>query len=192
MNKKAEKILNTTISLFIKEGVKKVTMDDISENAKSSKVTVYKYFTDKDTLYFEVGKFILQKYSQELKSIILSSDALIIKMQECLADLCEFADSGHQALCKELMQYNIDLRNEYSSYLQNYQDTMFALIDQGIEQKQIKSGLDRMLIFTYIDMGLEYYQNNASYRNKINNDKVFQESYMSFYIGNIFEKPVPY
>lgn len=191
MNKKAEKIINTTINLFINEGVKKVTMDDISEKAKSSKVTVYKYFSDKDTLYLEVGKFVFQKYTQQLKSIILNSDALIIKIKQYLNVICEFTDSGHLALCKELIQYNIDLSNEYSSYLQTYQDTLLALIDQGIEQKQIKSGLDRMLIFSYIDMGVEYYQSNTSYRYKINNDKEFQESYMSFYIGNIFEKPLP-
>ena len=191
MNKKAEKIINTTINLFIKEGVKKVTMDDIAENAKSSKVTVYKYFSDKDTLYLEVGKFIFQNYAQKLKSIISNSDALIIKIQQYLDIICEFTDSGNLALCKELVQYNIDLSNEYSFYLQIYQDTMLELIDQGIEQKQIKSELDRMLIFSYIDMGVEYYQSNASYRYKINNDKEFQESYMSFYIGNIFEKPLP-
>ena len=51
MNKKENKILNTTINLFIRDGIKKVTMDDIAEYAKSSKVTVYKYFVDKDTLY---------------------------------------------------------------------------------------------------------------------------------------------
>jgi AcrR family transcriptional regulator len=51
MNIKAEKILNTTIKLFIHEGVKKTTMDEIAEKANVSKVTIYKYFIDKDTLY---------------------------------------------------------------------------------------------------------------------------------------------
>ena len=37
MNKKAKKILNSTIRLFIRDGVKKITMDDIAENSNASK-----------------------------------------------------------------------------------------------------------------------------------------------------------
>ena len=61
MNKKADKILDTTIRLFIRDGIRKITMDDIAENSHVSKVTIYKYFVDKDSLYFEVSKHIFFK-----------------------------------------------------------------------------------------------------------------------------------
>lgn len=187
MSRKAEKIINATVDLFLKEGVKYVTMDDIAENAKSSKVTVYKYFSDKDTLYFQVGKYIFQCYAQQLEKIVFSTDKLTLKLKKYLDVIREFTDSGNFMLCKELAEYNIDLNNEYNNYQDIYKNTILALIDQGIQEKQIKSSLDRMLVFSYIDMGVEYYQNNVSYRYKISNDKNFQENFMLFYIGNIFK-----
>lgn len=187
MNNKAKKIINTTITLFLDIGAKKVTMDDIAKHANSSKVTIYKYFSDKDTLYFEVGKYIYQKYTQQLKSIVISEDTTISRMNSYLSVICDFTDMGYFTLSKELAQYNSDLNKEYDAYLLTYRDTMLQLIDEGIQQDLIKSGLDRTLIFSYIDMGVEYYQNNSLYRYKINNDKDFQEKFMSFYIGNIFK-----
>lgn len=187
MNKKAERILKTTIKLFLKEGVNKVTMDQIAENAKASKVTVYKYFLDKDTLYFETAKYIFRGKAEQLQEIISTAEPLISKLQKYLDVVSEFSDSGLFSLCRKLSEYSMEINHEYDAYLQVYKDTMLTLIDKGIEEKQIKQGLDRMLIFSYIDMGVEYYQNNSAYRYQINHDKKFQEAYMTFFIKNIFE-----
>lgn len=188
MNKRAERILNTTIQLFLENGIKKTTMDEISERSKSSKMTVYKYFSDKDTLYNEVGKYIFQDLSKRLEDNISAPDDLLIKMQNYINLICDFTGSGYYTLCRELTQYSLDVEKEYSKYKKVYNDTLFGLIDQGIKEKQIKPGLNRFLVFSYIDMGIEYYQNNYSYRFKINNDKKFQEQFMAFYMGNIFEQ----
>jgi AcrR family transcriptional regulator len=187
MNKKAERILKTTIRLFLNEGVNKVTMDQIAENAKASKVTVYKYFLDKDTLYYETTKYIFRSKEEQLQDIIITSESLVSKLQKFLDVVSEFSDSGLFSLCKELSEYSMEINHEYDTYLKVYKDTMLMLIDKGIEEKQIKQGLDRMLIFIYIDMGVEYYQNNSAYRYKINHDKKFQEAYLSFFIGNVFK-----
>lgn len=186
MNKKADKILNTTIKLFIRDGIKKITMDDIAENAKVSKVTIYKYFVDKDTLYFEISKHIFSNYMEQLKSTISSGEVIIKKLYAFLDIISDFTNSRNFELCKELSKYNFAIETEYEMYLQTYKHSMLTLIDQAIENGLIKSNLDRDMIFHYIDMGVVYYQQSSEYRNKMLGDSSFQKQFMLFYISNIF------
>ena len=106
MSKKADKILKATMDLLIREGgQKKHTMDDIAEHSKVSKVTIYKYFTDKDTFYFEISRSAFAYYTEKLKSILASGDALIKRLYDCLGAISDFTNSGKFDLCKELASY---------------------------------------------------------------------------------------
>jgi len=186
MNKKAKKILNTTINLFIREGVKKITMDDIAENANVSKVTIYKYFLDKDNLYFEVGKHIFSHYSDKLNAIMTSNEILTKKLYDYLDVVSDFINKGQFDLCLELAKYKQDIETEYKLYLQAYKSSMFALIDDGMKDGLFKDALDKDMIFHYIDMGIVYYQQSSEYRNKMLNDVNFNQRFLLFYISNIF------
>lgn len=186
MNKKAEKILNTTIRLFIREGIKKITMDDIAENTNVSKVTIYKYFMDKDTLYLEVGKYIFSHFTDKLNNIAVSNDVLIKKLYDYLDVVSEFINNGKFDLGIELIRYNQDVETEYKQYLQTYKDSIFTLIDNGIKEGLFKSNLDRDMIFHYIDMGIVYYQQSPEYRYKLLNDSIFKQHFLLFHISNIF------
>ena len=185
-NKKADKILNTTIKLFLRDGVKKITMDDIAEKVNMSKVTIYKYFTDKDTLYLEAAKSIFTEYIDQLKRIPASGEELIKKMYSFLYIICDFTDSRKLELCEDLAKYNDAVEAEYAQYLQAYRQLMITLVEEGTENSLFKGNLDKNMIFYYIDMGVAYYQKNTEYRNKLNNDNGFQQKFMQFYIGNIF------
>lgn len=186
MNKKAEKILNTTVKLFLQNGIKKVTMDDIAEQAMVSKVTVYKYFSDKDTLYYEVGKHILSYQISKMNEMIGSEDILIKRLYYFIDVLSDFMDTGYFDLCSELIKFNDRLSHDYESYLNSRKETLLHLIDEGIQSGLMKQNLDRQLIFHYINMGIFYYQQNAEYRNKIHKDSEFQKAFMMFQISNIF------
>lgn len=186
MNKKAKKILSTTIKLFIKDGIKKVTMDEIAENANVSKVTIYKYFTDKDTLYLGIGRYIFSDYISQLKNVTASNESVIKKLYIYLDIISNFTDSGELPLCCELSRYNNDIDSEYELFLQTYKSTILTLIDDGKKNYLIKDNIDSDMIFHYIDMGIVYYQQNSEYRRKMHNDVNFQKEFMLFYMRNIF------
>jgi AcrR family transcriptional regulator len=186
MNKKAEKILGTTVRLFIEDGIRKITMDDIAEYSKASKVTIYKYFIDKDTLFLEAGKYIFSDYIGRLGSIMASGDTLVQKLYRFLDVISDFSESGKLGLCRELARYNTKIETEYERYLQIYRQSILALIDEGIESGLIKGNLGKDMIYYYIDMGVVYYQQSAEYRNKMLGDSGFQKQFMLFYISNIF------
>ena len=69
-----EKILKGTIQVFNKKGLK-LTMDDVADELKISKKTIYKEFNDKDELFFatiDYGFAAVKKKEAE----ILSDDSL--------------------------------------------------------------------------------------------------------------------
>lgn len=55
MNEELKKILEKVSELYIKYGIKSITMDDVASHLSISKKTLYKYVSDKDDL---VGKVI--------------------------------------------------------------------------------------------------------------------------------------
>jgi AcrR family transcriptional regulator len=186
MNKKAEKILNTTSKLFLQNGAKKITMDDIAEQAKVSKVTVYKYFSDKDTLYYEVGKHILSFQLSKLNEIIESRDSLINRFYSYIDILSEFTDSRQLWLCSELTKFNDRLSSEYNGYISKQNESLLILIDEGYRSRLIKQDIDRQIVFHMINMGIVYYQQNEEYRRIMHTDSHFQKTILFLLLNGIF------
>lgn len=186
MNKKCEKILNTSTKLFLKHGVKKVTMDEIAEQAGVSKVTVYKYFSDKDTLYYEVGKQILSDQLSKLKEILESRNSLVNKFYNYIEIMSYFTDSHLLLLCSELQKYNDRLSREYFDYIDKQDKTLLYLINEGFQSGTIKKDLDKQMVFHLINMGLVYYQQNEEYRRTMRSDSSFQKAFLLFLLSGIF------
>ncbi|MEN8906036.1 MAG: TetR/AcrR family transcriptional regulator [Clostridiales bacterium] len=186
MNKKAEKILSKTTDLFIKSGIKKITMDEIAKNSNVSKVTIYKYFTDKETLCMNISKYIFSHYKIELNNIVDLNIPISDKLYSCLGIVSEFVNSNKFALCDELSKYSDEVQVEYEMYLKIYKNTIMNLIESGKENMLIRKDVDSNMIFYYIDMGIVYYQQNSEYRNKMLNENDFKKNFLLFIINGIF------
>lgn len=188
MNSKYSKILNTTIKLFINNGIKKTTMDEIAESANVSKVTIYKYFGDKDSLYHIVGKSILDEYSDRMKEQLNQDNDISIKLANIMDSLSELIITNKLTLCKELSKLNNKLDINYTKFNTSYKDVVMQLISDGKNQGIIKQNIADEYIFHYIDMGLTYFETNTKYRDKITNDENFKSEFMEFLLSNIFRK----
>lgn len=65
----AERILNAAEGLFLKYGIKSITMDDIARKIAISKKTIYQFYQDKDSLIEAVMQRHLQKQGEDLTAI---------------------------------------------------------------------------------------------------------------------------
>ncbi len=70
--KKVDSILLHSSRLFVQHGYHKVTMESIAQYANVSKVTLYKYFNDKQALYEHILKENFLKEYNEIVEIINS------------------------------------------------------------------------------------------------------------------------
>lgn len=186
MHKKAEKIKNATIKLFLHNGSLKYSMDEIAQNANASKVTIYKYFADKDALYYEIGRHIFTEYSELLEQAVSADTLLTHRLYSFMDIVCDFINSGRLTLCMELTNYNEAVEKEQSRYVETYRQSMLRLIDEGIAHGLIKPDVDKEMAFHYINMGIVYYQQNKEYRGLMLSQSGFRQRFMRFCIGNIF------
>lgn len=82
-----EKILGSAEELFIRYGIRSVTMDDVAREASMSKKTLYQYFDNKDGLVSEVAFNHFKKEAKEFEDIQKEAqDAIheVLLVSQCL------------------------------------------------------------------------------------------------------------
>ncbi len=82
-----ECILSIAQNLFFKQGIKSVSIDDISEEMSMSKKTFYKFFPSKDEIITTLVENHIQRDMLEIDKIRNNSEDAI----EELIGICEFS-----------------------------------------------------------------------------------------------------
>jgi TetR/AcrR family transcriptional regulator, repressor for uid operon len=72
-----EKIVQAAITTFSKYGYDKTRMDDIAENAKISKGTLYLYFKSKEKLFYAISENSINELKEELSKLFSKKEDLV-------------------------------------------------------------------------------------------------------------------
>ena len=83
-NKKCQAILKTGKELFWKHGVKRVSIQEICKEAKTSKMTFYKFFDNKIDLAKTVLDLVFDENVKEYKAIMAQDISFVQKVKETL------------------------------------------------------------------------------------------------------------
>ncbi|QUI23179.1 TetR/AcrR family transcriptional regulator [Vallitalea pronyensis] len=183
---KRSKILDSAIGLFLTHTVKKVTMDDIARQAHVSKVTIYKYFGDKESFYASIGETIFDRFYSRIENHHHEKETLTQRMINCTHVLIDFITSQNLSLCLALSQLNEQVKKEHEMFNAKIRKILISQIKEGKTLKLVRSDLSDDVIYHYIDMGLNYFQCNLEYRHKITTDLTFSKAFMTFIWSNIF------
>lgn len=153
MNDELQNILLKARELYLKYGIKSITMDDIAGELGISKKTIYQYFMDKDEL---VGKFvdyeILQRQSEIFNCFRAGSNAI-----EELFEISIFMN-------KFLRDQNPGMEHDLRKYYPHH------------HQKTVKAR--REGIFNYILQNLKKGKEEGLYRSEMN-EEVIAKLYLS-------------
>jgi len=113
---KRELILGAAATIFSQKGFQYTKIDDVAREAKIAKGSVYQYFDSKETLFFEVGNWVLSQILQDLRELSEQGfQEFLEKMLDLMADdsffllMMEFWAYGNHDTMKELFR---DLYNE--------------------------------------------------------------------------------
>jgi len=82
-----DKILHSANDQFHRFGIRSVSMDDIANELKMSKKTIYQYFRDKDDIVQKVTELHIRREMSEFEEVLNTSEnALdeIFKLSKCL------------------------------------------------------------------------------------------------------------
>ena len=169
MNKKQKDILNTAKELFWKHGVSRITMEEISSKANVSKMTLYKYYSNKKELALAVLKSEVERSMKKFRDIINSDIPFEEKLErmfrlkmegttdisrEFLSDIYQNPDLGLHIYVEEQAAEATKL---FKSFLKESQKK--GLIRQDLKIPFVVHYMNQMIQMVNDEKLLEHYNN---------------------------------
>jgi len=144
-----EKILKGSETLFMKYGVRSISMDDIARHLSVSKKTLYQHFADKDELVLMVSKAHLKREKQKYDAIASGSTNAIEELHKisfCLRQDIQEMNPGllfdMEKFYPKAWEVYLDFKNKYvrQSILKN--------LKLGVEEGYFRPELNPQVLTT--------------------------------------------
>ena len=147
-----EKILIQAHSLFIENGIRSVTMDDLARSLGMSKRTIYEHFGDKNELVGEDAKSFAIDVKKTIEDIIEESENVIYALPRVMQymkdivfivnvtyfeDLKKFYPQAHKCLVEDSSIRNFSVTDKF--------------VQKGIEQGIFRSNMNIRLVSTFVN-----------------------------------------
>ncbi len=100
-----EKIMKTANGLFLKDGVRKVSVDDICRELCISKKTFYEYYGRKEDLVADVVTYNVERKKAEFEKLVAGKDVVqILKAMFSMVSRKKTMDKDKR-MAKDIMKY---------------------------------------------------------------------------------------
>ncbi len=142
-----ERILSGTEELFLKSGIKSVTMDDIARHLGMSKKTVYQFFKDKNELVVALVKRKIRDDEEQMSEIISKSSNVIDEMINMMKCSEEIFSRINPIIIHDLQKYHPGAWKEFQNFKSGVVvHTLQELLTKGIKQGYIRPDIDVKVI----------------------------------------------
>ena len=142
-----ERIILGAEELFLKAGIKSITMDDVAKHLGMSKKTIYQFFKDKNELVVALVKKKLQEDEDQMSAIISQSGNVIeemINMMKCSEDIFSRINP---IVIHDLQKYHPDAWKQFQNFKSGVLvHTLEELLTKGIKQGYIRPEIDVKII----------------------------------------------
>lgn len=133
MEEKQLEIINKSALLFLKNGIKSVTMDDLAKELGVSKKTIYKYFDDKNDLVTKIVESKTSLDRQACKDARCDSENAIDALFKISAFVSEMMQNVHSSVFFDLQKYHRDAWEVMEEHKRNF---VKSQIQENIERGQ--------------------------------------------------------
>src|ERR1700749_1872451 len=138
-----DRIIQGGEELFLKAGIKSVTMDDIAKHLGMSKKTIYQFFKDKNELVIALVKKKLQEDEDQMCAIISKSGNVIEEMINMMKCSEEIFSRINPIVIHDLQKYHPDAWKHFQSFKANVLiHTLEELLNKGIKQGYVRPDID--------------------------------------------------
>lgn len=152
-----ERIVSEAAAMFIRNGIKSITMDDIACNLGVSKRTIYELFKDKNELLTECLEHHISINMSENLKILAESQNMIEAMLKFLKRGTEAMEEINFSFFTDLQKYHPKVFKDIvvANRHKNIDFTMSMLqrgIDEGVFRNNIKTELVAIMLREQIDL----------------------------------------
>ncbi len=183
---KKQHIIEASAAVLLQRGARKTSMEEIAQFTGVSKVTIYKYYTDRSGLFGSVCEWLTGRCIDLLREQLDAQANPAAHMAGFTAVFSDFISSGQRTLCMELSRTESHAASVYEGFERTVKDMLYSLIREGKRANIIDPALEDEIIYHYIDMGFCYFQNSKSYRERMRTDDTFKTAFMQLVWRSIF------
>jgi AcrR family transcriptional regulator len=185
-----DRIVATAFELFMKYGIRSITMDQISRHLGISKRTLYEIFTDKGELVREGIEYFTNIKKTEAKKTIKRSDNVIETIYILARKGEEMKQHINPLFFEDIRKYYPDVHASIStdSRHRDYSLT-HDLLKKGIAEGLFKGGLDTELVNNFFHQVMNIVMNEEIFpRHRYTHEDIFRNIIMPYLIGISTEK----
>jgi len=152
-----ERITEEAAHLFMKYGIRAVTMDSIAQHLGMSKRTIYENFSDKDELLYHVIDTMAKKQKEIFKRIMASADNVIEALFNILTSASAHIKNQNPTYMMDLKRYHYEVYQRICKKgdIRNYEMSVAMLnrgVEEGIFRRDINIDIVNIGIHAVIDM----------------------------------------
>jgi AcrR family transcriptional regulator len=142
-----ERIILGAEELFLKAGIKSITMDDVAKHLGMSKKTIYQFFKDKNELVVALVKKKLQEDEDQMSAIISQSANVIEEMINMMKCSEEIFSRINPIVIHDMQKYHPDAWKQFQNFKSGVLvHTLQELLTKGIKQGYIRPDIDVKII----------------------------------------------
>lgn len=183
-----EKILKGAGNLFIKEGIRVITMDSIAQSLGISKRTIYENFKDKEDLIHNFLTKDVSAHKNELIKIVNSSDNVI-------ESLFQFGKYNRDAIAKVNPVFFEDLKKYYSEMFESIKrnekigngEISYLILKRGVNEGTFVKSIDIDIVNTFIHITMNHFFKTDN-QDCISHSKVWDSIFFPYLKGIYTEK----
>ncbi len=185
-----DRIMSTAFELFVRYGVRSVTMDQISGELGISKRTLYETFKDKNELLREGLEYFSNIKRKEAREMIKNSDNVIETMYLLARKGEEMKQQINPLFFEDIRKYHPGV-NALLTDKGRYRDYSLSLdlLKKGIKDGLFKSDLDIKLVNNFFHEVMNVVMNEKIFpKERYSHEDLFRNIIMPYLTGISTEK----
>jgi len=144
-----DKILKGAEDLFMRYGVRSISMDDIARHLGVSKKTLYQYFADKEELVTMVSKSHLVRTTQQYEALREQSANSIEELFKLATCIKKDMENLNPALLYDLQKFHPKAWNVWLEHKnKTIRESVIRTLREGMEAGYIRAEIDPEILAT--------------------------------------------
>lgn len=138
-----EKVIRGAEELFMKYGVRSVSMDDIARHLGISKKTIYQHFADKDEVVATVAQNHMRRQRQQFDQILKTAGNAIEEMAMTATNMKENLRNINPSVLFDMQKYHSRAWNEWLTFKHDFiRESIVRSMKQGIAEGYFRADVN--------------------------------------------------
>jgi AcrR family transcriptional regulator len=138
-----DRILEKATDLFMRYGIRSITMDEIAAQLGISKKTIYQFFTDKDAMVEAVVSNEMKRNEEDCRNFSLTADNAVHEIFQALEGIEEMMKTMNPQLIHDLEKHHPTAFKRLKQYKYQFLYTMIKEnLERGIRENVYRTDLN--------------------------------------------------